>query len=112
MADQVGCYHLLLKHTGSRNPVSRRTGKAITISKEQALEELDGFKAKITPENFQELAAERSDCGSFREGGDLGMFGRGMMQAPFEEAAFALEVGQISDVVDSDSGVHLILRYA
>ena len=40
------------------------------------------------------------------------MFGPGMMQAPFEEAAFALQVGQISDIVDTDSGVHLILRYA
>ena len=54
----------------------------------------------------------RSDCGSFHKGGDLGMFGRGMMQEPFENASFALEVGEISGIVDTDSGVHLILRYA
>lgn len=45
-------------------------------------------------------------------GGDLGNFERGMMQKPFEDAAFALNVGQLSDVVDSDSGVHIILRTA
>ena len=43
---------------------------------------------------------------------DLGMFGRGMMQEAFENASFALEVGEISGIVDTDSGVHLILRYA
>jgi peptidyl-prolyl cis-trans isomerase NIMA-interacting 1 len=39
-----------------------------------------------------------------------GLFGRGKMQKPFEEAAFALKVGDISDVVDSESGVHIIKR--
>ena len=38
------------------------------------------------------------------------MFGRGQMQAPFEEAAFALGVGQMSDIVDTDSGIHIIWR--
>jgi NIMA-interacting peptidyl-prolyl cis-trans isomerase 1 len=38
------------------------------------------------------------------------MFGRGAMQKQFEDAAFALEVGQMSDLVDSDSGIHIILR--
>lgn len=40
----------------------------------------------------------------------IGRFGRGQMQKPFEEATFALEVGEISDIVDTDSGVHIILR--
>lgn len=39
-----------------------------------------------------------------------GRFGRGQMQKPFEEATFALQVGQLSDIVDTDSGVHIILR--
>lgn len=43
-------------------------------------------------------------------GGDLGEFERGKMQKPFEEAAFALQPGEMSGVVDTDSGVHLILR--
>ena len=47
---------------------------------------------------------------SAKRGGDLGHFGRGQMQAPFEEASFALNVGELSDIVDTDSGVHIILR--
>lgn len=53
-----------------------------------------------------------SDCSSARSGGDLGTFGRGQMQRPFEDAAFALPVGQLSSIVDTDSGVHLVLRTA
>ena len=61
---------------------------------------------------FDELASKYSDCSSAHKGGDLGMFGRGQMQKPFEDAAFALNVGQMSDIVDTDSGVHIILRTA
>ncbi len=44
--------------------------------------------------------------------GDLGMFGHGAMQKPFEDASFALNVDEMSKVVDSDSGLHVILRIA
>jgi NIMA-interacting peptidyl-prolyl cis-trans isomerase 1 len=43
--------------------------------------------------------------------GDLGLFSRGQMQPSFENAAFALAVGELSDIVESDSGLHLILRF-
>jgi len=60
--------------------------------------------------DFAELARERSiDPGSGSQGGDLGWFGRGMMVAPFEEAAFALEIGELSDIVESEFGFHIIL---
>ena len=61
---------------------------------------------------FAELASKESDCGSAKRGGDLGLFGRGQMQKPFEDATFALEVGQLSEPVQSDSGTHLIMRTA
>lgn len=61
------------------------------------------------PGEFDKLAREHSkDPGSAAQGGDLGWFGRGMMVKPFEDAAFGLKEGQISDVVESDFGFHLI----
>eukprot|EP00568_Trieres_chinensis_P005387 CAMPEP_0183308288 /NCGR_PEP_ID=MMETSP0160_2-20130417/21119_1 /TAXON_ID=2839 ORGANISM="Odontella Sinensis, Strain Grunow 1884" /NCGR_SAMPLE_ID=MMETSP0160_2 /ASSEMBLY_ACC=CAM_ASM_000250 /LENGTH=191 /DNA_ID=CAMNT_0025472095 /DNA_START=82 /DNA_END=658 /DNA_ORIENTATION=- len=100
MPDQVRAAHLLIKHTGSRNPVSRRTNQTIALSPEQAIEELKSYEARIKAEgvdnSFPRYAQERSDCSSFARNGDLGFFGRGQMQRPFEEAAFGLEVGQMT----------------
>jgi parvulin-like peptidyl-prolyl isomerase len=60
-------------------------------------------------EDFAELAKELSkDTGSGAVGGDLGWFGKGAMVAPFEEAAFSLEIGEISEPVKSDFGYHII----
>lgn len=61
---------------------------------------------------FEELASKYSDCSSAKRGGDLGLFGRGAMQKPFEDASFALKVGDLSKPVFTDSGVHLIIRTA
>ena len=114
MVDQVRTAHLLIKHTGSRNPVSRRTGAQVRLSPEEALSELRHYQSKIQAEGIHEAfpryASERSDCGSFSQNGDLGMFGRGMMQKPFEDASFQLEVGEMSGIVSTDSGYHLIYR--
>lgn len=59
---------------------------------------------------FEELASRESDCSSARSGGDLGRFGRGQMQKPFEDVAFSLETGEISGFVATESGVHIIQR--
>lgn len=50
MAEQVRTAHLLIKHTGSRNPVSRRTGAQVTLSPDQALAELQSYEARIISE--------------------------------------------------------------
>ena len=88
MADKVRSSHILCKHLGSRNPVSRRTGKPVTIDKEAAVREIQAIIHQVhgDPGKFALIAQERSDCGSFSRGGDLGFFGRGEMQKPFEAA--------------------------
>ena len=117
---EVRVSHLLVKHAGSRRPSSWRCA-SITLSKAEAIAKLQGFEAAIRAKAsspaalaaaFAELAGVESDCSSAAKGGDLGFFGRGAMQKPFEDASFALAVGQMSGVVDTDSGVHIILRVA
>ncbi|AIN95794.1 peptidyl-prolyl cis-trans isomerase/rotamase, putative [Leishmania panamensis] len=106
--------HLLIKHSGSRNPVSRRTGMPTTLSYDEAAAELQQWRQSIEDGKmtFEDAARQRSDCGSYVRGGDLGVFGPGEMMKPFEDATKGLEVGQMSDLVATDSGVHLIKRIA
>ncbi len=66
--------------------------------------------ASRAPISLGELALTESDCSSARKRGDLGYFGRGDMQKEFEEAAFALKPGEMSGVISSPSGLHLIER--
>ncbi len=62
-------------------------------------------------EKFGRLAREISiDSGSAKRDGSLGYFGKGMMVKPFEEAAFKLEIGNISEPVKSEFGYHIIKR--
>ena len=64
---------------------------------------------KKNPKRFEELATKNSqDPGSAVKGGDLGSFGRGAMVKPFEDAVFGMKVNQISDLVESEFGYHII----
>ena len=59
---------------------------------------------------FAELAKEKSEGPSGENGGDLGFFGRGKMAKPFEKKAFELDVGDVSDPVETQFGWHLIKK--
>ena len=59
--------------------------------------------------SFAKIAEEKSLCPSGQNGGDLGFFGKGMMVKPFEDAAFSLEVGELSQPVQTQFGWHLIV---
>lgn len=133
--NQIRASHLLVKHKDSRRPSSWKEVRVIwgaslwrltqriplqeniTRTKEEAITILQKHQNDIHAagnkrEKFSELATQHSDCSSHDRGGDLGMFMRGQMQKPFEDAAFALQVGEIGDIVSTDSGVHLIMRTA
>lgn len=104
MAEQVRASHILLMYQGSMRSTATR-------SKEEAKREIDDIEQKLADgEDFAWLAKNHSDCPSGRGGGDLGNFARGQMVPEFEQAAFALAVGAVSDVVETPFGYHLIMR--
>jgi peptidyl-prolyl cis-trans isomerase D len=90
----------------------------ITAPKDAPAKDRTAAKAKAeallaqlrkNPGDFAKLAKENSqDPGSAERGGDLDFFGKGMMVKPFEDAAFKMQKGQISDVVESEFGYHII----
>ncbi|WP_295004675.1 SurA N-terminal domain-containing protein [uncultured Dechloromonas sp.] len=98
-----------------QQPEERRASHILVASeklgKDKAKARADQLLAEIrkTPSAFADLAKKNSDDpGSAAKGGDLGFFGRGMMVKSFEDSAFGLKEGEISGVVESDFGFHII----
>ncbi|MFA7058089.1 MAG: peptidylprolyl isomerase [Candidatus Cloacimonadales bacterium] len=83
--------------------------KASDKTKKLRYSELERIFERISRgESFSELAKKNSDCGSASAGGDLGYFGRGEMVKTFERTAFALKPGEISDIIETQFGYHII----
>jgi peptidyl-prolyl cis-trans isomerase D len=83
------------------------TAEEKAAAKDKAAEIL--MQLKKQPSRFEELAMKNSqDPGSATKGGDLGSFGRGAMVKPFEDTVFAMKVDQISNLVESEFGYHII----
>lgn len=84
-----------------------RASHILVEKQSQALKVLEELKAGA---DFRELAKKYSTCPSGKKGGDLGQFGRGQMVREFEQAAFALKSGQVSEPVKTQFGYHIIKR--
>jgi peptidyl-prolyl cis-trans isomerase C len=86
------------------------TIRASHILVEKEYEAEDVLKKLGEGNSFESLAKAFSKCPSGADGGDLGEFGKGQMVAPFEQAAFALKVGEVSGLVRTQFGYHIIKR--
>ncbi len=89
LANEAHCAHILVKTEKDAQTVLQRLSNG---------------------EKFSNVASEVSLCPSKKRGGDLGKFGRGRMVKEFEQAAFALQKGQISPIVKTQFGYHIIRR--
>ena len=101
--EQVRASHILITPDTTDSEADPNQAKAEAKAKIQGL--LEQIKGGA---DFAELAKANSDCPSAAKGGDLNFFPRGKMVPPFDKAAFALEVGKVSDIVETRFGYHII----
>ena len=105
--EEISASHILISYKGAN-----RADSKIKRSKNEAMKEAQRIHKLITQEgkDFAAMAKEHSDGPSSSKGGDLGKFKFEVMAKPFSEAAFALDVDSVSEVVETDFGFHVIKR--
>ena len=103
--DEVKASHILIAYQGAE-----RASEDITRTKDEAKMEAERILGEIKndPAQFGALAKQYSDGPSAESEGDLGFFGQGQMAPAFEEASFALNIDEVSEVVETDFGFHVI----
>jgi peptidyl-prolyl cis-trans isomerase C len=101
--EKVQASHILIKPAVSEADADPNLAKVAARAKAtKLLQEIkDGA-------DFAEVAKANSDCPSRERGGDLGLFGQGQMVKPFGDAAFAMQPGEMSDIVETQFGYHII----
>jgi NIMA-interacting peptidyl-prolyl cis-trans isomerase 1 len=105
--NEIGARHILVMHAQSKSKPPN-----VTRTRDEALKRAGEVLAKIAKGAvFEELVNEYSDePGAPERHGDLGVFDRAQMVKPFADAAFALQVGQVSGIVETPFGFHVIKR--
>ncbi len=99
VAEQVRARHILLRIEADASPEAKATARAAAVKARERV---------LGGEDFAAVAKEVSQDGSAAQGGDLGVFTADMMVEPFSKAAFALQPGQVSDIVETQFGYHVI----
>jgi len=104
---KISASHVLIQYMGAE-----RAGSSVVRTREQARAVAEKVLERAKAgDDFSRLAVDYSDePGAAQRGGSLGRFGHGQMVRAFEDAAFALEVGGVSDIVETSFGYHVIKR--
>ncbi|MDD4102686.1 MAG: peptidylprolyl isomerase [Kiritimatiellae bacterium] len=81
------------------------------VSKDEARVKIEGIRERVQAgKSFSDEAAEHSMCPSGKDGGSLGWFGRGMMVPEFDQAVFSMSVGEVSGIIETQFGYHIIYK--
>ena len=103
---EVTARHILIMYEGSA-----RAPESVTRTKEEARERAEQVLQMVNEGgDFADLAQEYSDGPTKVRGGLLSPFGRGVMSQAFEDAAFSLKKGEVSEIVETEFGFHIIKR--